>query len=218
MRLLGLLCAACALGALVGCSSGEKVVPNPLPATHGGLTTPGPGLTGPGALVSAVSPDLITIPARPQIVGRLDVPITRSWQYIVIHHSDTDSGNERIFDSFHRKIKGWAGIGYHFVIGNGTDSGNGTIEVTFRWEEQMHGAHAGVDEYNQRGIGICLVGNFSRSLPTEQQMASLAFLVTYLQEKCRIPTSNILLHRQIKNTDCPGANFPYYRFLSLLAH
>ncbi len=43
-------------------------------------------------------------------------------------------------------------------------------------------------------------------------------LVNYLQERCRIPTSGLLLHRHLKNTRCPGENFPFYEFASLLEH
>jgi len=109
-------------------------------------------------------------------------------------------------------------VGYHFVIGNGHGSADGAIEVTFRWERQMQGAHAGVEEFNQHGIGICLVGDFEHGHPTEKQIASLVALVNYLQARCRIPTSRVLLHRHIKNTRCPGRNFPFYRFISLLDH
>ena len=158
------------------------------------------------------------IPPRPSAIGRLDVPLKRDWKYIVIHHSFTDSGNEAIFDKYHRSQRGWLGIGYHFVIGNGHESPDGAIEVTFRWEDQIQGAHAGVEEYNQRGIGICLVGNFERGYPTAKQMASLVALINYLQQRCRIPTSQVLLHRHLKNTECPGRNFPFYQCISMLDH
>src|SRR5205809_827024 len=69
------------------------------------------------------------------------------------------SGSAAEFDKYHRS-KGWDGLGYHFVIGNGTGSGDGQVEVGYRWKRQMVGAHAGNAEYNQRGIGICLVGDF----------------------------------------------------------
>jgi len=157
------------------------------------------------------------IPPRPRVIGKLDVPLTRKWKYIVIHHSGGDTGNEEIFDRCH-KGWGWRGVGYDFVIGNGHGSPDGAIEVTFRWEKQLVGAHAGVKEYNEHGIGICLVGNFERSYPTQKQMQSLVALVSYLQVKCHIPAHHILGHRHIKNTKCPGKNFPYYRFLSLLPH
>ena len=157
------------------------------------------------------------VPERPEVIGKLDVPLTREWKYIVVHHSAGDAGSEQIFDVEHRN-RGWDSVGYDFVIGNGHGSRDGSIEVTVRWEKQKRGAHAGVDEYNKHGIGICLVGNFETGYPTEKQMASLVSLVSYLQEKCHIPTSNILLHRHIKNTKCPGENFPFYWFISLLPH
>ena len=157
------------------------------------------------------------IPVRPPVIGRLEVPLTRAWKYIVLHHSGSNSGSMKTFDAWHKK-QGWLGVGYHFVIGNGNGTDDGLVEVTFRWHRQLHGAHAGVEEYNQHGIGICLVGDFQRGHPTEKQMASLVSLVNYLQERCGIPTDNILLHRHLKATDCPGDNFPFYRLVSLLPH
>ena len=155
---------------------------------------------------------------RPAITGRLGVPLGRRWDSMVIHHSSTPSGSAAIFDRYHREKLGWQGVGYDFVIGNGRGSADGTIEVTFRWERQIHGAHAGVQQYNEHGIGICLVGDFERSYPTQAQVESLVWLVTYLQERCGIPTSHVLLHRHVKNTRCPGENFPFYKLLSLLPH
>jgi hypothetical protein len=158
------------------------------------------------------------IPDIPPVNGTLNVPIKRDWRYIVIHHSGTRSGNAHIFDKYHREALGWLGVGYHFVIGNGHGGKDGQIEPTFRWTEQIHGAHAGVDKYNKYGIGICLVGNFDHSYPTEAQIKSLVSLVSYLQERCHIPLSEIYLHRHIKKTNCPGAHFPFYRFISLIEH
>ncbi len=157
------------------------------------------------------------VPSRPNAIGRLDVPLGRRWGYIVIHHSYSPSGNEAIFDRYH-KSRGWLGVGYHFVIGNGNGSGDGAVEVTFRWEQQIHGAHAGVKEYNEHGIGICLVGDFEHGYPTDRQMASLAALVNYLQARCGMSTDNILLHRHVKQTACPGKNFPFFELISLLEH
>ena len=73
----------------------------------------------------------------------------RDWNYIVLHHTASDSGS---LDSIHqehlkRKDKegnSWLGIGYHFVIGNGNGMADGEIEPTFRWRQQLQGAHAGV--------------------------------------------------------------------------
>jgi N-acetyl-anhydromuramyl-L-alanine amidase AmpD len=104
--------------------------------------------------------------------------------------------------------RGWQGIGYHFLIGNGKGLENGAIEPTFRWREQLHGAHAGQDEYNQHGIGICLVGNFETSYPTAAQLAAVKRLVGVLKSAHGISSEHVIAHKDVKNTACPGKNFP----------
>ena len=47
---------------------------------------------------------------------------------IVIHHSATDRGGAKAFDEYHRKKNGWDELGYHFVIGNGTDTPDGCAD------------------------------------------------------------------------------------------
>lgn len=131
----------------------------------------------------------------------------REWRHIVIHHTATGSGSvERIHES-HLK-KGWLGIGYHFLIGNGNGMTDGSIEPTFRWRQQLHGAHAGKDEYNQRGIGICLVGNFEESPPSAAQLTAVKRLVAVLRKEYDIPSSRVIGHREVKATACPGKHFP----------
>ena len=135
----------------------------------------------------------------------------RAWRFIIIHHSASPSGNAEEFDKMHRE-KGWDELGYHFVIGNGTGSGDGEVEIGPRWVKQKHGAHdkvPGHPEYNDVGVGICLVGNFDVTRPTERQMASLAQLVRFLMARYNIPRSNVYGHGQTKPTDCPGRNFDY---------
>ena len=132
----------------------------------------------------------------------------RDWYWIVIHHSATPSGSERDFDREHKE-KGWDECGYHFVIGNGTNSGNGQVEIGPRWPVQKYGAHAYTpdERFNQHGIGICLVGNFDIDRPTAAQMASLNKLVKYLMVTYHIPVTRVLRHKDTKPTDCPGRNF-----------
>ena len=149
--------------------------------------------------------------------------VEKNWTAIVIHHSATDSGNSAIFDKWHREGNHWEGVGYDFVIGNGTDSGDGQVEVTFRWREQIAGAHCGGTPgnwANKDGIGICLVGNFDRKAPTAKQMQSLLKLVRFLQKRYRIPKSRIYGHKNTPGarvTDCPGNNFPTTKLKSMLS-
>lgn len=150
------------------------------------------------------------------------VAANRQWTSIVIHHSATEVGGAERFDKTHREENGWTnGLGYHFVIGNGTDTGDGQIEVGPRWRRQnegIHGAHAGIDEYNQHGIGICLVGNLEEGRPTKKQMAALLKLVRKLTGFYGIQPARIYRHQAVRpeHTDCPGRFFPMSRFLTAL--
>jgi hypothetical protein len=147
--------------------------------------------------------------------------VEKDWTAIIIHHSATDRGNAAIFDKDHRENHGWDGVGYDFVIGNGTNSGDGQVEVTFRWRQQITGAHCKTPDNwaNEDGIGICLVGNFNNYLPTNRQMQSLAELTRFLQKRYNIPKSSIYGHKNTRGarvTDCPGHMFPMARFKSML--
>jgi N-acetyl-anhydromuramyl-L-alanine amidase AmpD len=136
----------------------------------------------------------------------------REWKYIVIHHSATARGSAQSFDQYHRLEKGWDALGYHFVIGNGIDQGDGVVVAGPRWREQKAGAHANTKEHNEHGIGICLVGNFNESAPTPAQLRSLRELVDKLCSEHHIPHANIFGHNHIRQTDCPGKHFPIQQF------
>jgi hypothetical protein len=142
--------------------------------------------------------------------------LEKNWTAVVIHHSATDNGNTAIFDKWHREGNHWDGVGYHFVIGNGTDSGDGVVEPTYRWRGQKTGAHCGGTAgnwANEDGVGICLVGNFNKTAPTRGQMQSLLRLARFLQARYRIPKSRVYGHGGTpgaNRTDCPGRKFPMY--------
>jgi N-acetyl-anhydromuramyl-L-alanine amidase AmpD len=113
-------------------------------------------------------------------------------------------------------------VGYDFVIGNGVDSADGLVEVTYRWRNQQTGAHCGGtggNWANEDGIGICLVGNFNKTSPTSRQMQALVKLVRFLQARYKIPTSRIYGHGTTPGarvTDCPGKRFPMSTLKSML--
>ena len=130
------------------------------------------------------------------------------WDYIVVHHSATRNGSAKLFHKWHLK-KGWDGLGYHFVIGNGTSSGDGQVEVGYRWERQITGAHCG-GRNNIGKIGVCLVGNFDMDKPTVKQMNSLKKLLKFLQVRCGIPAERVRGHSEVVRkgyTHCPGKRF-----------
>ena len=132
----------------------------------------------------------------------------RRWKYVVIHHSATEVGSAQAFDRAHR-ARGWDGLGYHFVITNGRGGPDGAVTVGSRWLSQKHGAHCGgtpANEYNEIGIGICLVGDFTDQMPTNAQIDSLRQLVSFLVRTYGIDSRNVIGHREAPNarTECPG--------------
>jgi hypothetical protein len=149
-------------------------------------------------------------------------PVTpRDWQSIVLHHSATEGGSVASIDAVHRQQKDsagnlWLGIGYHFVVGNGQGTGkdgqsmgDGEVQPTFRWQQQLAGAHAGRREQNEHGIGICLIGNFEQAAPTDKQLASLAALLKTLSSRYAIAPARVLRHQDVHATLCPGRLFPW---------
>lgn len=148
-------------------------------------------------------------PARNQIDSPKDR--LRDWEYIVVHHSGTPGGSAKIFDYYHRHDRGMEnGLAYHFVIGNGTDSGDGQIEVGPRWLAQKQGGHLASESLNEIAIGICLVGDFSTHRLGPRQTAALVELVQYLRKMMPEAKLKFRLHREIntKPTECPGKLFP----------
>ena len=142
----------------------------------------------------------------------------RRWRFIVVHNSGTRQGNAKIFDYYHRYVRKMPnGLAYHFVIGNGTSSGNGQIEIGNRWTKQLQGGHVHSDYLNNIALGICLVGDFNRDLPTKEQLGALDELIRYLRIRVgkidRVPAI-VKAHREINPpqwpTDCPGDKFPYH--------
>jgi hypothetical protein len=136
------------------------------------------------------------------------------WKYIIVHNSGTRQGNARIFDNYHRRVRKMQnGLAYHFVIGNGRSSGNGQIEIGNRWTRQINGGHVASNYLNDISIGICLVGDLNRDLPTKAQMEALDELCTYLRGrvgKVKGKQAIVKGHKEInpKPTDCPGDRFP----------
>ena len=198
-----------------GCQTTETVTTASLPAPNfAGPAIKPPPYVPPVIAVLPPAPKLTRPPPPPPMAGipAAWIPLAsaehREWMWIVIHHSATPTGGAAAFDKAH-KAKGWDGLGYDFVIGNGTDTGDGQIEVGYRWPIQAQGAHAWTpdERFNIHGIGICLVGNFDNGAPSTKQLASLARLAAYLADTYHIRQSDILGHKMTgKQTDCPGSH------------
>ena len=133
---------------------------------------------------------------------------------LVIHHSATPTGSARLFRLLHRGVFGWDDIGYHYVIGNGTSTADGLLEEGR--PEWAVGAHSRGN--NGNSLGICLVGDFTETEPTERQMKALGELLRDMLGRYDLNRGAIRLHREMpgNSTRCPGERLGIDEVLSAL--
>ncbi len=144
-----------------------------------------------------------TPPPIVNLVGKLRVHPTEkyttriSWKCVIVHHAVTPSADsigselrvKRIAE-YHVGHWGWPGIGYSFCIAQ-----DGTVYQTNVLTTISY--HAGTKTANKEGVGICLLGTFTKTTPAQVQLDSLTALVKWL----KLP---IKAHREIIRTGCPG--------------
>jgi len=129
--------------------------------------------------------------------------------HVTVHHTDghprtnlSDSIEDvRGIQAFHQgPERGWADIGYHFVI-------DGSGRVFEGRHADVLGAHAG--GANEDNIGIALMGDYNRDQLSDGQKTSLRRLITFLALRYRADPKQkgfIQPHMHYSNTDCPGKN------------
>jgi N-acetylmuramoyl-L-alanine amidase len=102
------------------------------------------------------------------------------------------------------KAKGWADIGYHFVIRR-----SGEVEAGRR--ESLVGAHA--PQANGHSVAVCMVGGVSEADFTKaednftpEQYEALKTLLRQLMDRYSIPADMVLGHRDLKGVAkaCPS--------------
>lgn len=124
-------------------------------------------------------------------------------EYIVVHHSaaSEDQTVESI-ENYHLSLR-WEGVGYHYLITN-------IGEVWRGRPEQYHGAHVKEDGMNFKSIGICLIGDFDKKNPTQEQVDSLKILLQDIKTRYNIPLGKINPHRHFLGVppykSCYGKN------------
>lgn len=130
----------------------------------------------------------------------------------VVHHVGNESGSPAAdppaanTNAYHINTKGYAGIGYHFVIRR-----NGDIEEGRPLDKR--GVHTASN--NHYTIGILLNGHGDKIDFTEAQMQSLVALAKWLETY--FPNlKEWKRHSDIRATSCPGKFFPWDEFLRRL--
>lgn len=167
----------------------------------------------------------------PRVVPR-DASFERGrWRAIVIHDSRSPAGDLASIERRHVDA-GLAGLGFHFVIGNGQGLADGLVAVGYRWERQLPGAHASAamrmpratranpvpldaTALNRSAVSICLVGNGERRAFTDLQLRELAALVRALQAELGISAADVFFHAELV-PGAPAGHFPAGEFRAAL--
>lgn len=100
-----------------------------------------------------------------------DTKASNKWRTIKVHTTGNDVGSAHILETTHQAVLGNSLL-YHFVIGNGSQSKDGQIEIGTRWTEQQPSPLS-----NNSTIHIALV---SDEFTTFSQNKSLNELISYL--------------------------------------
>lgn len=134
----------------------------------------------------------------------------------IVHHTATTSNLDnpeqaiRAIYYYHAVTRGWGDIGYNYVI----DQAGNVYEGRAGGDGVVAGHSAG---YNTGSIGIAVLGNYEENAVTGESVQSLMDLI---YEKAKINeidvdgtsefrseiTANILGHKDVASTTCPGEN------------
>jgi len=125
--------------------------------------------------------------------------LRESYQTLIIHHSafyEAD-GLATLLEvqRLHRGDRGWADIGYHFLV----DSAGRVYEGR---DLSARGVHT--MGHNTGSAGLCLLGDFRFAAPSAAQWQATVSLGRWLVEALAL--THLAGHRQFNlSTECPGA-------------
>lgn len=188
-------------------------------AAVGMLSLPGPGRAVGGGRVAwparaqaeFASATPAQVASEPGIRPRTAPLDGLRWRAIVIHESGTPAGDMATLERRHFDA-GRAGLGFHFVVGNGQGMEDGLVGIGYRWDRQLPGAHAPASWHapgrggmldgaglNDSAIAICVIGNSDRRPWSDRQRRETANLVRALQRECGIPDDAVHVARELSS-------------------
>ncbi|CAL8105813.1 unnamed protein product [Calicophoron daubneyi] len=126
--------------------------------------------------------------------------------YAIIHHTATStcSGDHcktvmKGIQNFHMDTRGWSDIGYNFLVG-----ADGVVYEGRGWG--VLGTHA--RGWNNVSYGFSVVGNFMTNTPTQAALSAIRAMIEQAVKRGYLTqTYNVLGHRDVGNTSCPGDAF-----------
>jgi hypothetical protein len=120
----------------------------------------------------------------------------KSVKKIVVHHPAHPTWD--IHDIHHsHQSKGWDGIGYNYFV-----TKDGKVQ---KGRGMYVGAHC--KGYNSTTLGISFQGNFEIETPTNVQLRAGAQLIAQLLLDTGLQVHDIIGHKDLAATVCPGKNF-----------
>jgi N-acetylmuramoyl-L-alanine amidase len=137
-------------------------------------------------------------------------------EYVMLHHSLTKDGDTVSWPAirrYHKDVKGWRDIGYHFGIERVTSGGLPSWEILVGRHWTQRGAHCPQGAMNRKAVAICIVGNFDLiPVPDGQWQAATQF-VAFLLRRFELTPSRIVGHREYNSAKtCPGTQFNLDKF------
>lgn len=149
----------------------------------------------------------------------------RSIRCIVVHHSASAWGDGAVVKEWHTAPKpkgnGWKAPGYHAVICNGypnyssyssgkrAASADGRVDRILSEEKVANGCKYA----NANGLHVCLIGDFDKGLPTDNQLRKLEDILKHWCNKYGLnPAADIYGHGEMQkklgkegySKTCPG--------------
>lgn len=134
------------------------------------------------------------------------------WRGVLIHHSATPADTPAAgIAAYHTapppRGRGWQAVGYHYLI---ESDGKGGWHVVEGRRLTLPGAHC--PGRNQIDLGVCLIGDFTKQPPPDEQLRVAAELCAQLAERWGFTHAEIRPHRTYRQTECPGKAFDNLRF------
>jgi len=124
--------------------------------------------------------------------------------HLIVHHSATSNALTNYTDVvrniylYHTQTRGWSDIGYNYVIAQ-----DGTIykgrDPDIYEQDNIMGAH--FCSRNTGTMGVCILGDYTNTSPTDTSISSLEFLLSWKADKDSLDPQGTQYHPLNSNLD-----------------
>ena len=131
---------------------------------------------------------------------------------IVLHHSASpvEALTWDKIRAIHIHERGWLDIGYHAGVVND----DGAWKLVKGRDPDIPGAH--VAGHNKHSLGICFEGNYSQTSLSREAFVLGATQVLLWMQEYGVGWVDVVPHRELAPTECPGKQFPYHELVGWL--